>query len=163
MSDNSASSSEEFQDPLKNYDPPQYDDPLEKALVERTVASLHTQPYASVSPDTAVAEAMKKLVGDEIACLLVEDNGQLVGVFSDRDVLDQVALEYDQVKDKPVSTVMRTDPVFVRESDSAAAVLTVMAVSGYRHVPVLDTSDKLVGIVSPRRVTEFLRTHSRSE
>lgn len=163
MSDTSKSSSDEFQDPLENYDPPQYDDPLEEALVEQTVASLHTQPYASVSPDTPIAEAMNQLVGNEIACLLVEDNGQLKGVFSDRDVLDKVALEYDQVKSQPISTVMTTDPIYVRESDSAAAALAVMAVAGRRHVPVLDASERLVGMVSPRRVTEFLRTHSQCE
>lgn len=163
MNDNSTSSSDEFQDPLENYDPPQCDDPLEELLIEQTVASLHTQPYASVSPDTPVAEAMNQLVGDEIACLLVEDGGHLKGVFSDRDVLDKVALEFDQVKNQPVSMVMTTDPVYVHESDSAAAALAVMAVAGRRHVPVLDSSERLVGIVSPRRVTEFLRTHSQSE
>ena len=44
-------------------------------------------------------------------------------------------------------------------TDSSASVLNVMAVSGYRHVPVLDTHRKLVGIVSPQRVTKFLRAH----
>jgi hypothetical protein len=34
-----------------------------------------------------------------------------------------------------------------------------MAVSGFRHVPVLDTDDKIVGIVSPPRVTAFLKAH----
>ncbi|MHC4878119.1 MAG: CBS domain-containing protein [Planctomycetota bacterium] len=163
MSDTTETNNDEFQDPLDNYDPRQYDDPLEEALSEQTVASLHTQPYMSVSPETPVAEAMQKLLGEEIACLLIEDEGRLVGVFSDRNVLDRVALEYDRVKDQPVSTVMTADPVYVHESDSAAAVLTVMAVSGFRHVPVVDSEEHLVGIVSPLRVTNFLRAHSQPQ
>ena len=68
-------------------------------------------------------------------CLLVEEEGRLVGVFSDRDVLKKVALEYDQMKDTPVSELMTKEPVFVYESSRSAAALSVMAVSGFRHVP----------------------------
>lgn len=153
----STSASEDFQDPLENYEPRQYDDPLQQALAEQTVGQLHTQPFASVTPDTPISTALSKLVGDQIACLLIEQDGRLVGVFSDRDVLAKVALEYDQIKDQPVSEVMTNDPVYVYDTDSAAAALTVMAVSGYRHVPVVDLDEKLVGILSPHRMTKFMR------
>ena len=154
--------SEAFQDPLENYDPPEYNDPLAEALVELTVSEMEVTPYASVTPDTTVKAAMERLVGDHIACLMVEDEGRLVGVFGDRDVLDRVALEYDEVHDQPVSEHMTTEPVYVCESDSAAAVLNVMAVSGYRHVPVVSGDGKVVGIVSPNRLTRFMRQHTAS-
>ncbi|MBT4865811.1 MAG: CBS domain-containing protein [Planctomycetaceae bacterium] len=150
----------EFQDPLENYDSPTYDDSIEQALVEEPVTSIQSRPYASVSPDIRVADAIKRLVEDEIACLLVEDEGRLVGVFSDRDILDKVALEFDDMKDRPVKDVMSPDPVYVFDTDSSAAALTVMAVSGYRHVPVVDLDQKLIGIISPQRVTRFLREHA---
>jgi len=146
-----------FQDPLENYDPKQYDDPLERALAEENVTAIQSQPFAGVGPATPIAEALGKLVGEQIACLLVVDDGRLVGVFSDRDVLEKVALEYDQLKDRPVREVMSPDPVHVYETDSAATALTVMAVSGYRHVPVVDVQGNAIGIVSPQRVTAFLR------
>ena len=150
---------EEFRDPLENYDPKIYADPLEKALAEESVAAIQHRPVATVAPDTPISEAVRELANLHVACLLVEQNGRLVGVFSDRDVLDNVALEYEQVKDKPVSDLMTTDPVFVYESDSSAAALSVMAVSGFRHVPVTDLSQKVIGIVSPQRVTAFLRKY----
>lgn len=149
----------EFQDPLEDYEPKQYDDPLEQALAEETVASVQSTPYASVPSDTPVAVAVERLTQLHVACLLIEDDERLVGVFSDRDVLNQVALEYDSVKDKPVAEVMTSDPVYVYETDSSAAVLAVMAISGYRHVPVLNLEDKIVGIASPQRVTAFLQRH----
>lgn len=151
---------EEFQDPLENYDPPSYDDPLEKALAEEPVTEIQASPFASIAANASVEEALKKLVGDDIACLLVEDDqGKLVGVFSDRDVLDKVALEYQDVKKQPVREVMTNRPVYVYQTDSAAAALAVMAVSGYRHVPVVDLNEKIVGIISPKRVTQFLNKH----
>ncbi len=159
MRDNSmpAKHVEEFSDPLQNYDPKTYRDPLEKALAEETVAAVQTIPVATVTPSTPVHAAVNALAGLKVSCLLIVDDGRLVGIFSDRDVLDRVALEYDRVKDRPVSELMTTDPVFVYAADSAAAALSIMAVSGFRHVPVTDIEQQVVGIVSPQRVAEFLR------
>ena len=150
---------DDFQDPLENYDPKTYDDPLEQALAEETVGAIRHEPFVTISPDTLVHEAVEKLAGLHVACLLVAEDNKLVGIFSDRDVLDKVTLEFDTVKDQPVREVMTDKPIYVHEEDSAAAALSVMAVSGYRHVPVLATGGDLVGIISPQRVTGFLQKH----
>ena len=63
------------------------------------------------------------------------------------------------MKDRPVGELMTTNPIYAYESDSAAAALSIMAVSGVRHVPVTNIERKVVGIISPQRVTEFLRKH----
>jgi CBS domain-containing protein len=146
-----------FQDPLEDYDPKTYDDPLQRVLAEESVAAIQSTPFVSVSTQTTVEDAVNKLAELHVACLLVESEGKLVGVFTDRDVLNRVSLEYDELKKRPVSEVMTTEPVFVYDTDSAAAVLSVMAISGYRHVPVLSMNGTIVGIVSPQRVTAFLQ------
>lgn len=150
---------EEFQDPLENYEPKKYDDPLKQALADETVSAIRHEPFVTISPDTLVRDAVEKLAGLHVACLLVAEDDKLVGVFSDRDVLDKVTLEYDQVKDRPLREVMTNSPVYVHEGDSAAAALSVMAVGGFRHVPVLATGGTLAGIISPQRVTAFLQQH----
>ncbi len=161
MSDaNQPQGPEEFQDPLENYDPKVYADPLEQALAEDSVGAIRHHPVTTVAPDDSIEVAMKKLVDDLTGCLLVQEDGRLIGVFSDRDVLNRVALEYDDVKDKPVRDFMTSDPVFVYESDKSAAALSVMAVSGFRHVPVTDLEQNVLGIVTPRRVTGFLRKYA---
>jgi CBS domain-containing protein len=152
---------DEFQDPLENYDPKQYDDPLEHCLAEDSVLTIQSTPYASVPSSTPVSQAVKRLAELHVACLLVEDDGKLQGVFTDRDVLNNVALEYQQVKDRPVSEFMTPNPVYVNETDSVAAALCVMAVCGFRHVPVLRLDGKVLGIVSPQRVTNFLQERLR--
>lgn len=150
-------SPEEFQDPLENYDPKTYDDPLEEALAEETIGAIQSTPFATASASATVREAIARLAKQHVACLLIEEDNKLVGVFSDRDVLDKVALEYDEVIDRPVSEVMTREPIFAFDSDFSGAVLSVMAISGYRHVPVLSSDKAIVGIVSPQRVTSFLR------
>ena len=81
----------------------------------------------------------------------VEDAGQVE--------LAVAAGELGDVGDLPVASVMSDQPVYVFDSDVCATALGVMAVSGYRHVPVVDTNRKVVGIVSPQRVTGFLKQH----
>ena len=151
----------EFQDPLENYDPPRHEDPLEEALAERCVTDIQTSPFTAIPSDMTVQDAMQKLAGDDIACAMVEEGGRLVGIFGDRDVLDRVALELDAVKDQPVKSVMTSEPVYVYETDSAAAALSVMSVTGYRHVPVVSLDEKIVGIVSPQRLTKFLHEYAQ--
>ena len=153
------SASEAFRDPLANYDPPTYRNTLEQALAEESVAAIGSHPYTSMSSDSTVAQALSLLADRGVACALVEENGKLVGVFSDRDVLNKVALEYEAMKHRPVREVMTANPIFVHDSDSSAAALCVMAAMGYRHVPVLDRDHRIVGIVTPRRVTSFLLGH----
>ncbi len=153
----------DFQDPLENFDPKSYDDPLEEALIEETVEAIQHDPFATISPDTKIEAAVQQLDSMHIACLLVAEDGKLVGVFSDRDVLDRVALEFDELRDRPVREVMTTEPVYVYDSDSSAVALSVMAVSGFRHVPVLNLDDNVCGIVSPQRVTAFLQRYSPAD
>ena len=148
--------SDEFQDPLKNYEPRKYDDPLEQALVEEEIGTIRHEPFATISPETPVHEAVSKLAGLHIACLLVAEKERLVGVLSDRDVLSKIAFEYEDIKNRPVRDFMTDDPIYVNETDSAVSALSVMASCGYRHVPVVDLNDNLVGIISPQRVTDFL-------
>lgn len=153
---------EEFQDPLENYDPEQFDDPIEQALHDEQVSALQTSPHTCVSADTTVRETMKLMVGRQITCVLVEKDGFLVGVFSDRDVLNKVALEYDELADTPVGDVMSPRPIVLREDDSVARALSIMAVSGYRHIPVVDPENHPIGILSPQRVEHFLGTRMQA-
>ncbi|REJ92558.1 MAG: CBS domain-containing protein [Planctomycetota bacterium] len=149
----------EFQDPLENYDAPEYADALEKNLMEQRVSDLRTQPFISIGPELTVREALATLVGEDIACATVVEDGRLVGLFSDRDALERVALEYDDVCDKPVREVMTKEPLFVREDDSPAAALCVMAGAGYRFVPVLGADDRVTGLLNPPRLGDFLQAH----
>lgn len=147
---------EEFRDPLSNYDPPAYADDLEQALAESPMSVVEGQPFATIPPDTPVADAVHRLATLEIACLIVEEAGRLVGVFTERDVLDKVVADYGAVKDRPVRDIMTTNPVTVRSNDPPAKALFLMAATAIRHVPILDESERIIGIVSPRRVTSFL-------
>jgi len=74
-------------------------------------------------------------------------------------VLTKVADEFESVNDGPVSKIMTPNPMAVYVTDSPGKAMNLMATMGIRHVPILDVDDKVVGILGPRRVTNFLKTH----
>jgi CBS domain-containing protein len=146
----------DFVDPLSDYEPREYSDALREALAEENVSAIRSRPYAEISPDKSVYSALQALAGLKVASLLVVDDGRLVGVFTERDVLERVALRSDETKRMTVREVMTSNPVVVHETDPAGAALSAIAVAGFRHVPVLDVRNVVVGVISPRRVFEFL-------
>jgi CBS domain-containing protein len=153
-----------FEDPLKNYDGPEYADDLERAIADESVAVMKTTPVFTVTVDTTVQEAMQSMARYSIASILVIDgDSKLLGIFSERDVLNKVADRFDQIKDESVSQVMTAAPMHVYVTDSPGKAMNLMATAGFRHVPILDADDKVVGVVGPRRVTHFLDSYLVSE
>jgi CBS-domain-containing membrane protein len=150
----------DFEDPLQNYDPKEFDDGLEQALCELPVSACGITPYTTYPKSLTVDEALAVMSENDYYCLMVADEeGMLLGVFTERDVLKRVAETYDEVRSQPIGDLMTTDVRIVYETDPLGKALNLMAVGGFRHVPVLGVDDKVVGIVGPTRLVRFLYEH----
>ena len=150
----------EFKDPLKNYDGPEYADELERPLVESAIEATRYQPVATLPSDSTVEQTMRAMAEQDVGCAVIVDaDGRLAGVFSERDVLNRVAGRFEQIKDSPISTVMTHSVMTAYTADSPGKAMNLMAIGGFRHVPILDVDDKVVGVLGPRRVSEFLQVH----
>lgn len=149
----------DYDDPLSDYEPDEYDSELEWALSEETVAAIQSRPYLQVRPTATVGQAVQAMSGSRSSSLLVVDGGRVVGIFTERDVLEKVAEQYQKWASHPVSEVMTANPTVVYESDPAALAIASIAVAGHRHVPVLGIDDRLIGVVGPRRVLKFVEQH----
>ncbi len=149
----------EFEDPLENYDAPVYSDSLERALAEEQVGTIHCSPFARIAPQASVHQAIEKMRALKVGCLLVMEGRRLVGLFTERDVLNKVAENYRKTSLLPISALMTRNVITVDENDPTGAALCVMAGFGYRHVPVLDFEGDVVGVVSPQRMVDFLMNY----
>lgn len=146
-----------YSDPLKNYEPQDYADSVERALAEEPVTQITHQPVATGKPDEKVGEVLQRMVDLDVACILVVDEQQkLLGVFSERDYLNKVAERYQEACEQTLSELMTPDVVTVNTTAAAGEALAVMAVGSFRHVPLVDVDDKLAGIVGPRRMSSYL-------
>ena len=101
----------------------------------------------SCSGSETVSEAIAKLAEKRIGALPVLDKGEVVGIFSERDVIYQVGASGAAVLDRPVSEAMTSPAVTVSSNTPVLSALSLMSRRRIRHLPVVDEG-RLVGFVS---------------
>ena len=102
---------------------------------------------ATIAPDSTVTQAVAMLGEKRIGALPVIENGSVVGIFSERDVIYCLRDRGADVLQWPVSRVMSAPAVTVEPSTAIVVALAMMTKRRIRHLPVLDRGE-LVGIVS---------------
>lgn len=138
------------QQDLASLDRPTPRDRVERSLMEEQVQDFKTlSPPTTILPRATIREAIAVMLEKDIGALLVVDEeGNLVGIFSERDLLKKVA-GYQENYDLPVRDFMTHKPAAVAKTNTLAVVLHKMDGGGYRHVPVVEEG-KPIGVVSVR-------------
>mmetsp|Transcript_24209 Transcript_24209/g.41149 ORF Transcript_24209/g.41149 Transcript_24209/m.41149 type:complete len:195 (-) Transcript_24209:246-830(-) len=105
----------------------------------------------TINDDAFVYDAVQKLAGFNIGCLVTVDNdGQMTGILSERDYVCKIALlgrTSKETKVKEIST-KSANIVTARTDDSVEDCMSKMLTKDIRHLPLLDSSDKVVGMIS---------------
>lgn len=123
---------------LTQLDRPVASNRVERSLMEDPVGPICSRQPICVRSTATVQDAIQAMLGPEVgAVLVVNEEGKLIGIFSERDLLVKVAghpLPLDRLQ---VADFMTPDPETVSSSDSLAFALHKMDVGGYRHLPVV--------------------------
>ncbi len=93
-----------------------------------------------------------------VGCVLVCQDGQLVGLFTERDLLQRV-LAVGRPLGTPLSVCMTPHPVGVQPTESIGAAIRRMEEGGYRHLPIIDGRGRAVGVLSVKRIVHYLVEH----
>jgi acetoin utilization protein AcuB len=123
-----------------------------------TAFDVMTEDPATISMTATVGEAVRTLQSLDIRHLpVLDEEGALVGMLSDRDLRglsfpEMIGEEYmgavQTALDAPVSSVMSSDVVAVEVEDDVSLIIELMLDRKIGAVPVVDSEDMLVGIVS---------------
>jgi CBS domain-containing protein len=109
----------------------------------------------SVSEHTSVLDALKVMMEKNISALLVMEEQQLKGIFTERDYARKIVLHGKSSADTAVQEVMTANPITVLPSDTIDFCMGLMTDKHIRHLPVLE-ADKLHGMVSIGDVVKFI-------
>ena len=102
----------------------------------------------TIAPDATVLEALEKMAEYNVGALpVVDQEGRVVGIFSERDYARKVILQGKSSKDVPVGEIMSSHVLYVTPETSDWQCMALMTDKRIRHLPVLD-SDRLVGFIS---------------
>jgi CBS domain-containing protein len=114
----------------------------------------------SVDADTTVLEAARFMMEHNIGALPVLRNGEIVGIFSERDVMNRVVAAGRMPGTTKVAEVMTANPRSISVDETVENCLFLMREYGFRHVPITD-GKQLKGLVSLRDI--LLRYVSQKE
>ncbi len=124
-------------------------------ITQDKVSDLDSHPVLKIEPDRTVRDAMALLQKAGRGCILICQDDQLMGIFTERDVLIRVHGEKQNV-DQPITELMTSNPATIQTDDTVASVIKMMRKGGYRHIPVVNKEKKPVSILSVKHLVQYL-------
>ena len=115
------------------------------------------RPILQIDINSSTNEAIDLLLANNIGAAPVVENGYLRGIFSERDVLNQILnKQVGNLDDINVREFMIAAPQTAQPEDTLTTAILYMARGGYRHVPIVDPENRPIGMVSIRDVISYL-------
>ena len=101
----------------------------------------------AIEPDALIADAVKRMVENDVGSLLVIDAGELVGFICERDILRGMHKRGCSLTEVKVSALMEKEPVLADLEDSVDYARDAMTKNRISHLIVMDAG-KVVGVIS---------------
>ncbi|MDJ0848926.1 MAG: CBS domain-containing protein [Myxococcota bacterium] len=146
-------------------DDPYFEHPRERrgfdaGLIQESLSEIPVREALVLSTGATVTDAMRAMQREHRGCVLVTDDGtrnsKLVGIFTERDVLNRIVDRGKNPATLPLGEVMTPDPDVLSVHSTVAYALNKMSVGGFRHVPVVDDEHRPALVVSVRDIVEYL-------
>ena len=114
------------------------------------------QPLAT-TPNATVADVLQLLRAQNTGAVLICDEDQLQGIFTERDALRFMAEGADL--SELISKVMSRKLVTISATETVAAAIRKMSAGGYRHLPIVDSAGRPTGVVAVHGIVHYLVDH----
>jgi CBS domain-containing protein len=101
----------------------------------------------SIAPHATVFEALQIMAEKNVGVLLVIDDGEVVGIFSERDYARKVILKGKSSKDISVGDLMTKEVFYIKSQNTLQECMALMTAKHIRHIPVFE-NNQLIGVVT---------------
>ncbi len=116
--------------------------------------------FFSVEPESTVFNVLLLMIEKTIGGVLVTKNGQLTGIFTERDYASKVAVKGLSPRHTIISDVMTPKPYTVTPDTTIEQCMSLMAEKRIRHLPVVDGGE-LLGIISIGDLVKYIMEEQR--
>jgi CBS domain-containing protein len=111
---------------------------------------------AAVPVEATVADGIHKMLDYHVGEVgVVDGEGRVAGIFTERDVLRKLSLTKLDPEKTPVRDLMTTPVEMATEETGAGEAMATMVERHFRHLPVVNGNGKLLGILSIRNLLEW--------
>ena len=154
---------EQCQTSLTQEDVPQAGTDIERSLMEDPILSLQPIKPLTVVPQTSLANAIQMMRNHGIGCVLItNDDGKLVGILTERDLLQKVAGQQLNLDQCIVEDFMSQAPESSKPEHPLGYALHRMIIGDIRYLPVVDKNDRPAGILSSRDIIAYIAMRFRA-
>jgi CBS domain-containing protein len=125
-------------------------------LAVTSVSDLPPRSFARVDASDAMWKVVDEMKAKGRGAVLIEEDGALVGIFTERDLMNRV--DHDDVlwSHLVVRDLMTPQPTVIRPDDSVAEALRRLIQGRRRHLPIVDTHGHVKGLLSIRDILTFV-------
>lgn len=114
---------------------------------------MQTENALLLPPATSVVDAAVQMASRHVGAVMVVEQGELLGIFTERDLMCRVVAKGLDPKEIQIAAVMTRHPRTVASEKSYGHALIIMQENHFRHLPVVDDG-KLMGIISARNAMD---------
>ncbi len=129
---------------------------LESVLFGEMLKDAADKPPLIAEPSTSIHDVLQMMRDNRRGVVLIAEQGMLVGIFTERDVLMKLAGTRVDLQRTAVRGFMTADPDTLPADSSIAFAINKMVVEGYRHIPLVDETGRALGVVSMRDLIEHI-------
>ena len=115
----------------------------------------------NVDPSTPVVDALKLMEEKNIGSVVVLENGNYLGILTERDYSRKVILKGKNSAETTAADIMSTDLPHLRPSDSIDQCMHLMSDKHIRYLPVFDNIGQLAGIISMSDVVNAIISNQK--
>jgi CBS domain-containing protein len=126
-------------------------------LESEGVGSAYPDQLLAATADETVGKVLQLLRAQRTGAIVICEGSKLVGIFTERDALKQMASGGDL--SAPVRTVMSSPPVAIASDATVGKAIRMMAEGGYRHLPIVDQSQRPAGVLAADGIVHYLVDH----
>ncbi len=107
----------------------------------------------TLAPETSVLEAIQRMSQSEMGCVLVVERHQLIGIFTERDLLHAIAANID-LQSIPIAALMTRSLITLSATDDVVTAQKLLRQHQIHHLPVIDSQNQVLGLVTERSLLQ---------
>ena len=115
------------------------------------LADIMRSELIEAAPEDTLGEVAERMTAVNVGAVVVKDYGRLIGILTERDMLQAMAARV-HTSEARVRQWMTADPITAPGDMDVDEAARIMLDNGFRHLPVVDDNNQVIGVVSLRRV-----------
>lgn len=130
---------------------------INRDLIEAPLSALNPSKVKCLYETASVHDVVVLMQENKFgSVVIVNHENKLVGIITERDILMKVVGKIKNKKRTSVTHIMTPNPIALKASDKLVFVMHNMYTGGFRHVPVVNEAEEVVGIISIKDVMSFI-------